>query len=274
MLFEKLIQENNIWDAHIVAKNMFNRNLGRTDDFLQFFNFALSVAAYPIESDTRRFFAKEAETAMTVFSENVEISDETLAVIVDARKRLFKIVQELSDIDTKKAEESLVERRKRNEASLKCFIEIKGKMFNTKKQSDFDSLLAQLAKVESSIAKDAFTDEQQALYDSLTKDFSQLVSNKMEELAHFSNVEYNKAALTNFQAAFNAFRDNESKYTGSESQLFTLVSRKLFSYDASRLFSETLIYYNHVYSYIFGKLNDDGKFRLTQYSIDAEKVRR
>lgn len=48
----------------------------------------------------------------------------------------------------------------------------------------------------------------------------------------------------------------------------------LFSYDASKLFNETLIYYNHVYSFIFNKLDDNGKFRLTQISIDSEKINR
>lgn len=43
------------------------------------------------------------------------------------------------------------------------------------------------------------------------------------------------------------------------------------SYDAGRLFNETLIFYNHVYSYIFNKLDDNGKLELTKYSIECER---
>lgn len=42
-------------------------------------------------------------------------------------------------------------------------------------------------------------------------------------------------------------------------------------YDAGRLFNETLIFYNHVYSYIFNKLDDNGKLELTKYSIECER---
>ena len=53
-----------------------------------------------------------------------------------------------------------------------------------------------------------------------------------------------------------------------------LVSSTLFAFDAGRLFNETLIYYNHVYSFIFGKLDDDGKLALTRYSIECERKMR
>jgi hypothetical protein len=46
---------------------------------------------------------------------------------------------------------------------------------------------------------------------------------------------------------------------------------ELFSYDASRLTNETLIYYNHVYNYILSKLNDEEKLTMTKLSIIAEK---
>lgn len=56
-----------------------------------------------------------------------------------------------------------------------------------------------------------------------------------------------------------------------KSQLLGLVSTTLFAYDAGRLFNETLIFYNHVYSYIFNKLDDNGKLELTKYSIECER---
>ena len=92
----------------------------------------------------------------------------------------------------------------------------------------------------------------------------------MRELEYKKNVAYNKQAADSFAKAFNQFRNNESKYK-NQTQLFSLVSTTLFAYDASRLFNETLIYYNHVYSYIFSKLDDDGKLALTRFSIECER---
>ena len=49
-----------------------------------------------------------------------------------------------------------------------------------------------------------------------------------------------------FEKAFRSFKTDESKYK-NQTQLFGLVSTTLFAYDASKLFNETLIYYNHVF---------------------------
>lgn len=73
-----------------------------------------------------------------------------------------------------------------------------------------------------------------------------------------------------YNSAFTSFKNNESRYK-DKSQLFGLVSTTLFAYDAGRLFNETLIFYNHVYAYIFNKLDDNGKLELTKYSIECER---
>ena len=82
--------------------------------------------------------------------------------------------------------------------------------------------------------------------------------------------ENNKKAVNAYNSAFTSFKNNESRYK-DKSQLFSLVSTTLFTYDAGRLFNETLIFYNHVYSYIFNKLDDNGKLELTKYSIECER---
>ena len=92
----------------------------------------------------------------------------------------------------------------------------------------------------------------------------------MRELEHKDNVLYNQKAVDAFASAFKQFKDNEAKYK-NHTQLYTLASTTLFAFDAARLFNETLIYYNHVYSYIFSKLDDDGKLALTRYSIECER---
>lgn len=89
-------------------------------------------------------------------------------------------------------------------------------------------------------------------------------------MEHKSNIAYNKKAVESYDKAFKMFKNNEGKYK-NQTQLFSLVSSTLFAYDVARLFNETLIYYNHIYSYIFGKLDDDGKLALTRFSIECER---
>ena len=137
-------------------------------------------------------------------------------------------------------------------------------------QESFDAILVKIGKIDSEIDKDALTEEQNNVYEALTKDHTELIGSKMRQLEYKKNIDYNKKAAEAFASAFERFRKDEGKYK-KQTQLFTLASKTLFAYDASRLFNETLIYYNHVYSYIFSKLDDDGKFALTRYPIECER---
>jgi len=123
------------------------------------------------------------------------------------------------------------------------------------------------------LEKDYLSPDQKELYDTLTSEYSKVVADKLAELERIENIEYNKSAVKSFKRAFDDFQLSETKYKENQSQLYSLVSDNLFGYDATRLFNETLIYYNHVYSFIFNKLDDDNKFRLTQFSIDCEKMK-
>jgi Ca2+-binding EF-hand superfamily protein len=113
-------------------------------------------------------------------------------------------------------------------------------------------------------------DQQSAAYDKLTKEHTALISEKMRKIEYQKNTSYNKEAVESFSKAFQLFKSDESTYK-NQTQLYKLASQNLFAYDASRLFNETLIYYNHVYTYIFSKLDDDGKLHLTRFSIECEK---
>lgn len=118
------------------------------------------------------------------------------------------------------------------------------------------------------------TDEQKAHYDQINKECTACISDKMREMEHVNNVAYNKKAVDAYDSAFKKFKGDENKYKNNQTQLFALVSSTLFAYDAARLFNESLIYYNHVYSYIFSKLDDDGKLALTRFSIECERKQR
>ncbi|MDN5289990.1 MAG: hypothetical protein PWQ06_229 [Anaerophaga sp.] len=202
------------------------------------------------------------------------MSTEQLLFIKACRDKLIKTsnaIMELEQEIISKHNDKLVAD---NNELLTELVDYKNKLLSAKKQEDFDALLIKINEKENTLVKDALTNEQKALYDTLTKEYSVIISDKMMELNLLSNTEYNRTAVKDFKHVFDEFRENEAKYKNSQSQLFTLVSKRLFSYDPAKLFNETLIYYNHVYSFVFSKLDDEGKFRLTQISIDTEKIKR
>lgn len=270
-LFKEL-QANSIWDAQLVGKNLFCKSPNDVEVFTEYFNFCIKIARYPIELETRIFYANEAELALSVFSEKTDIDNFTLLQIQNKRSELVAVSNEintLADEQQKQSQEVIVQE---NNAKLSSLSKLSSKLSATKTKKEFDSVLAEISEYENALDKPMFTDRQTILYNSLTNHFSELVSNKMNFLSVNEDIEYNKKAAIAFREAFNLFKKDESKYKEHDSVLYGLVATYLFAYDAKRLFNETLIYYNHVYSYIFNKLDDDGKFRFTQYSFDTKKI--
>ena len=265
--------ENDAEDAYLVGKNLFNQHSSDEDIFLKYFEYLCKCASYPIIIDERKFYANEADVALAFFTENVRITEATLQLIKECKSKLEKIINEIVSLQNAISQKALEEIQQKNGNELCNLAELKGKLFTASKKAEFDSLLLLVKKSESALEKDYLSPDQKELYDTLTSEYSKVVGDKMAELERIENIEYNKSAAKSFKCVFDDFRLSETKYKENQSQLYSLVSANLFGYDATKLFNETLIYYNHVYSYIFNKLDDDNKFRLTQFSIDCEKMK-
>lgn len=269
-LFEKL-KKDSIWDAQIVGKNIFCLNPGEEKSFVDYFSFCLNIATWPVEIETRTFFANEAELALNVYSEKCQMNESTLEIIQDSRSKLVAVSTEINTFIQNQSAQQVKAAEEANNKVLTELSKLKSEMIHVKGQSQFDDVLTKMSNYEESLDKTILNQQQKTLYNSLTRDFSSLVSQKMAEISHNDDILYNKKAADSFKKAFELFKGNEDKYKKSDSELYGLVSEYLFAFDAKRLFNECLVYYNHVYSYIFNKLDDDGKFRFTQFSFDTPK---
>lgn len=270
--FKELKTENKFWDAHTVGKNLFCKFPDNQDVFDEYFCFCCAIASYPIETDTRSFFLKEAELALSIFSERASMSREILKFIEEKRQTLIETSYAINQKIEEESDMTRSEIIEANNSYLRELVSLKGEFLICNSQVAFDKLISQMAAIEEHFDKDAFTDTQKVQYDSLTREFSNLVSKSMAAIVNSSEIEYNKKAANSFKTAFDLFKNDSDRYTENERNLYELVAKHLFAYDAKRLFNETLVYYNHVYTYIFNKLSDEGKFRFTQFSFDVPKV--
>ncbi len=270
-LFKKLIDESSILDAQIVGKNGFCQNPGDVKCFRDYFDFCIKVANWPVEIETRSFFLSEAELAFNVFSEKCNLDEAMLKIVQNARSELVKVSVDINSFIQNQTQEEEDAAVKSNNKVLSELAKLKTELIQVGNQKQFDQVLIKMSELEDGLDKTILVPSQLKLYNSLTRDFSSLVSQKMAEISHAEDIEYNKDAADSFKKAFDLFKANEDKYKKSDSELYGLVSQYLFAFDAKRLFNECLVYYNHVYTYIFNKLDDDGKFRFTQLSFDAPK---
>jgi len=269
-LFESYKDANKITEAVMVGRNLFNRNPQSQEVFSAYFDYLCKLAETLPNPADKHDFAAQAGVSLAFYSENAELDENMVASIASYQQRLATIVNVLSNAEHESRATAVAEVITHNGNGLKKLYQLKDELHGASTQEQFDNTLIEISVADSKIKKDALTDEQIKTYETLTKEHTDLISTKMRDLEYKKNIAYNKQAVDSFAKAFKQFREDESKYK-NQTQLFSLVSSTLFAYDASRLFNETLIYYNHVYSYIFSKLDDDGKLALTRFSIECER---
>lgn len=269
-LFEKYKNDGKITEALLVGRNLFNRNSGDEKIFSSYFEYLCTLAETLPSLADRINFAEQASVALAFYSENAELTSESVDALSGQQQRIDGILSEIESTKAKRVADERAEIEAHNSECLKKLYSLKDEMHRATTQDEFDKILVKIGETDTAMDKDEFTDEQSSIYKSLTKGHTELISEKMHQLEHIKNIAYNKQAADAFASAFDRFRKDENKYR-NQSQLFLLASTTLFAFDASRLFNETLIYYNHVYSYIFSKLDDDGKLALTRYSIECER---
>lgn len=271
-LFNSLASQNNFWDAQLVGKNMLCKDPANQSVFEAYFDFCIRICSLPIEIETRKFYLKEAELSLSIFSERTDFNELTLKFIECKRVKLIEASHSVND----SIQEELSNQTKilvsTNQTNLSKLVRLKGEFLEVSTQNDFDRLITKMSEIENSFFKESFSDTQRLQYESLTKDFSELVSKAMTNIAQKNDIEYNRRAAKSFKSAFNLFKKNPGLYSDNDGKLYELVANYLFAFDAKRLFNETLVYYNHVYTYIFNKLDDEGKFRFTQFSFDTPKI--
>lgn len=269
-LFNSYKDAGKIKEALLVGRNAFNRNPASAEVFNAYYSYLCTLAETLPSYTDRKHFADQASVTLAFYTENTILTEVSVAEITECQSRLDAIYTEISRVQKAKADKEQKDIEYHNDECLKKLYTLKNKLQASSTQEEFDSVLIQVGQTDGVIFKERLTQNQSDTYDALTKESTDLISEKMRELEYKKNVAYNKQAADSFAKAFSQFRNYESKYK-NQTQLFSLVSTTLFAYDASRLFNETLIYYNHVYSYIFSKLDDDGKLALTRFSIECER---
>lgn len=269
-LFDKYVAENQIETALMVGRNFFNKAPSNSEFFKKYYFFLLNLAQKLPAIDERKFYLNQADITLAFFIENVDISEENLELIAIAKNDLSVITNEINTQVKENEEKQLSQINAKNQDLLKKLYNLKDELKTVKDQNLFDKKMSEINAIDFEIQKDYLTKDQNKHYDLLTKEFTSLISEIMKQLEYKTNISYNNEAIKAYKKAFDAFRKDEAKYK-NDTQLFELASKTLFAYDASKLFNETLIYYNHVYSYIFSKLDDNGKYELTRFSIECER---
>lgn len=270
-LFNEYKNTGRITEALMIGRNMVNKSPDNLEYIDTYTDLLFSLAEKLPSINERKIFIDQLNVAITFFEENTKLTKDIINRIMLYREHLNKIILEIERLENKKIKEELAEIEIKNTKNIEELYKIKENFKSIKTQEEFDIILEKIATIDLNINHDYMTSEQKKHYNQLNKECTENISAKIHELEYIKNIEYNKNAVNAYNIAFQKFKIDENKYK-NQTQLFQLVSSTLFAYEASRLFNETLIFYSHVYSFIFGKLDDEGKFLLTKYSIEWQKM--
>lgn len=272
-LFEKYYKDNDYPNAYMVIKNQFNKNSGDFDVFQKFADLGLKIASMDITFAERKNCLNEVSHGLALYSDCADLNENRINEINDYSKKIAKvyngILADEREFDHINEETIVVNNNKVLDELGTIYYELE----SAKTQTQFDSALEKISTTEAKLKKNYFNETQQSTYDTLTKHYSNAISSKMEELNNLELLEMNKKATRAFKQAYDSFKRNKSSYKDEESNLKALLRNNLFVFDTRKLFNETLVYYNHVYSTIFNEVSDDMKFKMTEWSLETAKIK-
>ena len=264
-LFKKYIYDNEFGNALLVGQNIFYKNKGDKEVFSLYFDLLLYMAEKDASSAEK--YLEQAVNILSLYSENVDIDENQVKYIRDCEIKLNAWISKLNESKEQERIKSLKALISQNDVLLNAIKGLISKLNSAPNKNGFEELLAEISAKDCELDKDNFVSRQKNEYDILTKQCQQIVDIKLKEFERQENVKYNQEALEAYERIFKVFKDAaNSNYHANQ-------IIELFSYDPSRLFNETLIYYNHVYNYILSKLSDEEKLSLTKLAIIAEKKR-
>jgi len=265
-LFNKYKASGFFTEALMVGRNLFNKNSGNADIFNEYFNllcFQAQNAANTVAD--RRQFISQAEVALAFYSENTDLNEAKVKEIQAREAQLTGIVKIFNEEIDKQNTLVADKTTKDNNERLHLLEKLNIKLQNLSNKQEFDKVLGQIGSIDNILEKDVFCTSQQERYNQLTKHCTEAINKKLAVFERNENINYNQKAIEAYKSTFDFFKANENNENHMK------IVERFFSFDASRLFNETLVYYNHVYSYILSKMNDDEKFILTKYAVMSER---
>lgn len=269
-LFNEYKEKGKMQEALLVGRNMVNQDPQSVEKLELYLELLILLAEKLPLYEERKQYIGQAGITLSFFAENAVLNSELIEKISEYDRRIQKIGNDLLKEENEKHSEFVDSICATNNKLIVELYQMEQKLETVQTKEEFDEILFDISVIDSKIVHDYLSEEQNSHYERLNKECTSCISDKMRELEYKENIAYNKAAVEAYDKAFKMFKSDEAKYR-NQTELFQLVSSTLFAYNASRLFNETLIYYNHIYSYIFGKLNDDGKLALTRFSIECER---
>lgn len=264
-LFQEYVSQKQYAEALLVGQNIFNKNSDDVQVFQAYFNLVISLGNGLDENtdEERLQYLQQATLLLTYFSENVVMSKEMVNQIKEYQCELFAAEEKLQFQRELQLKQQMTIVEEENKELLLLIQKLIKEVDTSNSSEQLEKLAGQIAALDNKLNHDYMNQEQTSAYELLSKKCASVLEQRVNFLEHQKNKRYNMAAVEAYERVFQVFK------TGTMTNSDWM--KEFFQYDASRLYNETLVYYNHVFSYILNQLDDNGKFLMTQCAIKMER---
>lgn len=263
-LFGKYVSEGKVFEALVVGQNLINKNCD-IHTATKYINYLLKLSDEASFMTQKLSYVNRADTILEYFAENAELNEATVMFIREYKGQIESRRSMISEQIQSEEDAVRASKEKYNAESLTLIEKLANSILAVTDESALNKLVDNIRRVDEAIETDYLTPEQRKEYGRLTAKCSEVVSKKLKDIEEAKNREYNIHAVEAFDKAFRLFKNAD---TGANTER---IIADFLSFDASRLTSETMLYYNHVYSFIFSKLSDEEKFAFTKKAILMQK---
>ena len=270
-LLRKSVEEYNIERVMVIGRNLVNRDPNDKEAAQCFLDFLFELADTLPVLEERRDFLNQGKMILSFIEENANLDSEYLDWIILYSEKASEIEKKIILAEEEKINKIVSEIEMSNNKALMKIHELCDSLKTVNTQDRFDELMAEFIEIDRGIEKDYLTPMDQRQYEQLSKLCSDTISERMQVIERNKNIDYNNEAIRSYKAAYQDFCKSESTYKSNLPSLMYMLKDKLFSFETSRLFPETIIYYQEIYKHIFDRLPDEGKEMITLTSINANK---
>lgn len=250
-------------DAFLICGNLINKNPGDVSVFKNVFS-VYKTYCERVNADEE--LISDMSNILENFKNYCELNQENIDLIREEESYINSVITKISEKQEKEIMDfgrNGVLQTQDNLCKISLYVNEIQQIDNEEKYKD---ILLKINEIDKKINIDRLTTKQRQEYEYLTSCLSKIVEMKTAYFDREKNKQYNIRAINDFEKAFNLFK------SGNASDNPSTILDNLFKYDASRLFQETLIYYNYVYNFILSKCSDEQKYELTLRAIESKKV--
>ena len=263
-LFDKYAREGKVFEALVIGQNIVNKYCD-IQSAIKYIDYLIKLSDESNLLSQKLSYINRADTVLEYFSENAQLN-ESAVVFIKEYKGIIESRRSLVSEQIQAEENAVrVSKEKYNSEALALIERLANNIATATNEATLNRILDNIKKVDGSIETAYLTAEQSKEYERLTNKCSDAVTKKINDLEEEKNRDYNIRAVEAFDKAFRLFKNAET------SNNMDKIITEFLSFDASRLTTETMIYYNHVYSFIFSKLSDEEKFAFTKKAILLQK---